>query len=84
MAVCQICGKKATTQKSGAHRYGGGWSMRAPKKRRVWKANLQKAKVLVDGVYKKVTICAKCLKKAKKENKVYSYLPKEEKFSVPA
>lgn len=60
---CDICGKGKTIGKSGAHKYGGKWAMRATKKTRVWKPNLQN--VTIGG--KKMKVCTRCLKKIKKE-----------------
>jgi len=54
-------------QKSGAHQYGGGWAMRATKKRKVWKVNLHSAKVTYRGVRRTMRLCTKCLRKVKVE-----------------
>lgn len=62
---CQICGKGRTVGKSGAHKYGGKWAMRATKKRRVWKPNLQN--YTVNG--KKMRLCTRCIKRIKFEQK---------------
>jgi len=62
---CDICGKGKTIGKSGAHQYGGKWAMRAQKKTRIWKPNLQT--YTVNG--KKMKLCTRCIKKIKKENK---------------
>lgn len=67
MRVCDICGKKSVIQKSGAHQYGGGWAMRATKKRKVWQVNLHSAKVTVNGVRKTLRLCTKCLRRVKTE-----------------
>lgn len=69
MRVCGICKKKSLIQKSGAHQYGGGWAMRATKKRKVWKVNLHSAKVTYKGVRKTMRLCTKCLRKVKEEMK---------------
>lgn len=52
-------------QKSGAHQYGGGWAMRATKKRRVWLPNLHSAKVTYNGVRRTMRLCTKCLRRVK-------------------
>ena len=69
MRACEICGKKSMIQKSGAHQYGGGWAMRATKKRRVWMPNLHAVKVTYQGVRKTMRLCAKCLRRVKAEMK---------------
>lgn len=69
MRACEVCGKKAIIQKSGAHQYGGGWAMRAPKKRAVWLPNLHAVKVTYKGVRRTMRLCAKCLRRVKGEMK---------------
>ena len=66
MRVCDICQKGSIVQKSGAHRYGGGWAMRAPKTRRVWQPNLHQKRIKVNGNFKTMLLCTKCLRRAKK------------------
>lgn len=65
MKRCDICKKGSMIQKSGAHQYGGGWAMRAPKKRAVWQVNLHKAKVVYSGVVRTMKLCTKCRRKVK-------------------
>ncbi len=69
MRSCQICGKKSVIQKSGAHQYGGGWAMRATKKRAVWQVNLHSAKLVYRGVGRTMRLCTKCLRRVKEEMK---------------
>lgn len=52
-------------QKSGAHQYGGGWAMRATKKRKVWQPNLHSVKVTFEGVRQTMRLCTKCLRRVK-------------------
>lgn len=65
MKACDVCGKKSIIQKSGAHRYGGGWAMRATKKRKVWEPNLHSVKVTYQGVRRTMRLCTKCLRRVK-------------------
>ena len=65
MRVCEICKKGSQIQKSGAHQYGGGWAMRATKKRAVWQVNLHSVKVTYRGVRKTMRLCTKCLRRVK-------------------
>ena len=69
MRVCAICGKKSVIQKSGAHQYGGGWAMRATKKRAVWQVNLHSSKVTFGGVRRTMRLCTKCLRRVRAEMK---------------
>ena len=70
MRACEICGKKSMIQKSGAHQYGGGWAMRAAKKRAVWQVNLHSVKVTYRGVRKTMRLCTKCLRRVKSQMQV--------------
>lgn len=65
MRVCEICSKGSMIGKSGAHQYGGGWAMRATKKRRVWMVNLHAVKVTYQGVRRTMRLCTKCLRRVK-------------------
>lgn len=67
MRVCEICGKGSQIQKSGAHQYGGGWAMRATKKRAVWRPNLHTSKVTYLGVRRTMRLCTRCLRRVKAE-----------------
>ena len=67
MHVCEICKKGSQIQKSGAHQYGGGWAMRAAKKRAVWQVNLHTVKVTYQGVRKTMRLCTKCLRRVKNQ-----------------
>ncbi len=60
---CDLCEKKKTLGVSGAHQYGGNWAMRAPKKTKIWKPNLQS--YTLNG--KKMKLCTRCIKRVKFE-----------------
>lgn len=75
MRVCDICGKGTLIGKSGAHQYGGGWAMRATKKRAVWKVNLHSVKVMYQGVRRTMRLCTKCLRRVKRETERGSKKP---------
>ena len=62
---CDLCDKKRRIGKSGAHKYGGKWAMRAQKKTKIWKPNVQQ--FTVNG--KKMKLCTKCIKRVKFELK---------------
>jgi len=65
MRVCDVCNKGTVIQKSGAHQYGGGWAMRATKKRKTWRVNLHSVKVTYMGVRRTMRLCTKCLRRGK-------------------
>ncbi len=55
MAKCDICGK--------AVQFGHHVSHSKKATKRQWKPNIQRVTVVVDGVRKRLNVCAKCLKK---------------------
>ncbi len=57
MAKCEVCDK-------GQH-FGIRVSHSHRRSNRVWKPNIKKVKVEVDGVSKSMNICAKCLRSSK-------------------
>ncbi len=65
MRVCDKCLRGTMIQKSGAHQYGGGWAMRATKKRKTWNINLHSAQVTYKGVRRTMRLCTKCLRQVK-------------------
>ena len=71
--ACYHCGKSAQFGHSSTHRKGvagGRWKKRAPKTRRIFRVNLQPIRIIVKGEkVKRVKICAKCLKRIKKDLK---------------
>ncbi len=88
---CDNCGKGRTIGKSGAHKYGGKWAMRAVKKTKIWKPNLQS--FTVNG--KKMKLCTKCIKRIKFDQrkraekpaqlkKIAEVKPVEKKLAKPA
>ena len=58
MARCEICDK-------GRH-FGIQVSHSHKRTNRAWKPNIRRAKMTIDGVEKRVYVCANCLRSAKK------------------
>lgn len=54
---CYVCGKGIT--------FGNNVSHANNRTRRVWKPNLQVARILVDGKVKRVKVCTRCLNAGK-------------------
>lgn len=66
---CDFCAKGIMVGKQHKHHKGvagGRWLRRAPKTQKIFKPNLHAAKILINGAYKRVTLCTKCLRLAKK------------------
>ena len=74
--MCEICGKGVVMGRSQRHKRGVAgkrWRKRAQKTPKLFKPNLQKATLTINGKKKQMKICAKCLKKIKKDGSVKSY-----------
>jgi len=74
--VCEICGKGKSVGRSSRHKRGVAgkrWRKRAPVTSRLFKPNLQKRTVIVNGEKKQMLLCAKCIKRIKKYGAVGSY-----------
>jgi ribosomal protein L28 len=70
--ACYYCGKTVLFGRSHTHHRGvagGRWKKRAPKTRRIFRPNLQKVTILEKGKEKQVKLCAKCIKRIKKDLK---------------
>jgi ribosomal protein L28 len=67
---CYHCGKTMLYGRSHTHHRGvagGRWKKRAPKTQRIFHPNLQKIEILEKGIIKSVKLCAKCIKRVKKD-----------------
>ncbi len=70
MNKCYHCGKGVLFGRSHTHHRGvagGRWKKRAQKTQRLFKPNLHKINIIVDGTKKTVKLCSKCLKRVKKD-----------------
>jgi len=70
MARCQICGKKATVGRVSRHRRGVAskkFAHRAPKKKKLFKPNLQKISFNVGGLKMTMVLCTSCIKKMRQK-----------------
>lgn len=67
---CYHCGKSILFGRTHTHHRGvagGRWKKRAPKVQRIFKPNLQKVEIIESGKTKRVLLCAKCIKRVKKD-----------------
>jgi len=74
--ICDNCGKtivSGRSQKHGRGVAGKRWKKRAQATIRLFKPNLQKVSILVSGRKVSMRLCAKCIKRFKKEGKIPSY-----------
>ena len=68
--VCAICGKGTTSGRSisrrGRAKHLGGVGLRTTGvSKRKFRPNLQRVRVLVDGVPKRIMVCARCIRAGK-------------------
>ncbi|HHE73022.1 MAG TPA: 50S ribosomal protein L28 [Chloroflexi bacterium] len=59
MAKCEICGKSPMFGHNRSH------SMRATK--RMFRPNIQRKRVLINGQYRRINICTRCLRTLSRE-----------------
>lgn len=74
--LCEVCGKTIVYGRSKRHGRGVAgkrWSKRAQVTPRLFKPNLQKTTLVVNGVKKQMRICAKDLKKLRSVGRGKSY-----------
>ena len=74
--ICEICGKRSVAGRSQKHRRGVAgkrWKYRAQETLRLFKPNLQKVSLKINGEVKQMRICANCLKRIKKYGSVRDY-----------
>lgn len=68
--ICDNCGKKMVIGRQHRHKPGVAgkqWKQRAPKTTKLQKPNLHTARIMVDGIKKKMLLCTKCLRTLKKK-----------------
>jgi len=70
--VCYHCGKGVLYGRTHTHHRGvagGRWKKRAPKMRKIFRANLVRTSIVENNKEKRVKLCANCLKRIKKDMK---------------
>lgn len=60
---CELCEKSTVAGRRIQHHHSVGWRYKAPRSKRVFKPNLRKVSLELDGKLLKVGICMKCYKK---------------------
>ena len=60
--ACDVCGKKTIFGRHIRHRRGGRWERKAPKKNRQLRPNVNKQRVFIEGSWKRLNICTRCLR----------------------
>jgi len=78
--ICDNCGKGKVMGRNKRHKRGVAgkrWRKRAQVTPRLFKPNLQKATMLVQGKKVVMKLCTKCIKRFKKEGKITTSVKKK-------
>jgi large subunit ribosomal protein L28 len=76
MMVCDICGKGKSVGSSRTHKRGVAgkrWKHRVTPTPRLFKPNLQKRTVMINGEKKQMKLCGKCIKRIKNFKSIGEY-----------
>ncbi len=60
--ACDVCRKTTIFGRRIRHRHGGRWERKAPRKSRQFRPNVNKQRVFIDGSWKRLNICTRCLR----------------------
>ncbi len=60
--ACDVCNKTTIFGRHIRHKHGGRWERKAPKKSRQLRPNVNKQRVFIDGSWKRLNICTRCLR----------------------
>ena len=58
---CDICPKKTVFGRSIRYKHGGNWERKAQKRNRMFKPNVHKKRIFVDGRWQRLNVCTQCL-----------------------
>ncbi|MGA2910952.1 MAG: L28 family ribosomal protein [Candidatus Microgenomates bacterium] len=76
--MCDNCGKTIVYGRQSTHGRGVAgkrWRKRAPKTFRMFKPNLQKIAVMINGKKAQMRLCADCISKFRKTGKIKKFQP---------
>lgn len=59
---CDVCDKRTIFGRHIRHQHSGRWELKAPKKSRQLKPNINKQRVFVNGEFIRLNICTRCLR----------------------
>ncbi|MBH40236.1 MAG: 50S ribosomal protein L28 [Chloroflexi bacterium] len=62
MARCQVCGTGPQFGRHIRHTASGRWERKAPRKAKMWSANVQRKRLMLNGKYKRVSVCTRCMR----------------------
>lgn len=59
---CDICGKSTAFGRNIRHRHAGRWERKAPRTNRVFRPNVHKQTLYLDGKSVRLNVCTRCLR----------------------
>lgn len=59
---CEICGKVTAVGRNIRHRHSGRWERKAPRTSRVFRPNVHKQRVFLNGEARRMNVCTRCLR----------------------
>ncbi len=62
MATCDVCGTRTQIGRHIRHKASGRWQLKATKKPKHWRVNVQRKRVQIDGRYRRVNACTRCIR----------------------
>ncbi len=59
---CDLCPKQTAFGRNIRHKHSGRWERKAQRTNREFRPNVQKKRLLIDGRWKRVNVCTRCLR----------------------
>lgn len=59
---CQVCDKHTVFGRNIRHKHSGRWERKAQRTNREFRPNVHKKRLLIDGRWKRVNVCTRCLR----------------------
>lgn len=76
--ICDQCGKGSMIGTSHKHKpgvAGGRWIQRAQHTKKVFRPNLQRITLIINGMHKRMLLCTRCIRLLKKSTESISQIP---------
>lgn len=59
---CDLCPKRTAFGRNIRHKHSGRWERKAQRTNREFRPNVHKKRLLIDGRWKRVNVCTRCLR----------------------
>ncbi len=67
---CDVCDKRTRFGRNIRHKASGRWERKATKTSRQFRPNVQKKRMQIDGKWRRINICTRCLRTQMKQRAV--------------